>query len=71
MEQENASAITTTEAEVSQLKEQITRLTEQVAALTMQKKEGVPHRCFKCTQVGHFQHNCPNWQRKRQCFECG
>ena len=71
MEQERVSAITTTDSEVSQLKEQITGLTEQVAALTMQKKEGVPRRCFNCNQVGHFQRNCPNQQRDRHCFECG
>ena len=71
MEQERVSAITTTDSEVSQLKEQITGLTEQVAALTMQKKEGVPRRCFNCNQVGHFQRNCPNRRRDRRCFECG
>ena len=58
MEQERVSAITTTDSEVSQLKEQITGLTEHV---TMQM-EGVPRRCFNYNQVCHFQCNCPNWQ---------
>ena len=71
MEQERASAVTTSESKVSQLKEQITGLTEQVAVLTMQEKKGAPCHCFNHNQVGHFQCNCPNQERDRQCFECG